>query len=406
VSKQTSYLVYGSVLEDGSAVSESKKYKDAENVGTTIINFYQLQELLRQKLKNNNLDLLNAKLCNKSNDNKSETKPTTQVNNLSGRIYTKEQPQGNNTNNNIKNIKNDKMAVNNSPTENEVNLWTTKYAPSAMKDIIGNQTIIHKLSAWLEDWEDVVINGNKKDVANSFAKGRVENPNARACLISGDPGIGKTTTVRLIAQEKGYRTFELNASDQRNKGIINMGVGYLMDSKTLGFGEQKVEIMEKNLIIMDEIDGMGGNEDRGGVSALIQIIKNTKMPIICICNDRQSSKLKTLTNHCYDLRFNKPDKRNVVQMLLKICEAEKLPAESNALEYLVESVNNDIRQSINFLELWARNNKSLKFFDIQKGYAKFSKDSLGMMSNFEAAGKFLNKQVVKILFKLVQKIFL
>jgi DNA polymerase III delta prime subunit len=80
-------------------------------------------------------------------------------------------------------------------------------------------------------WEDVVINGNKKYVANSFAKGRVENPNANCLFNFSDPGIGKTTTLRLIVQEKKYRTFELNASDQRNKGIINMGVGYLMDSK-------------------------------------------------------------------------------------------------------------------------------------------------------------------------------
>jgi replication factor C subunit 1 len=394
VSKKTSHLVHGSVLEDGRPCDESKKYKDAVKLGTTIFNFDELQDLLREKLKDENLDLLNMESYTKPKDDKVDGKPAKA--NLEGKSYLKKKPQTNNNtnnNNNVNNIEIDKPQDNGS-AENEVNLWTTKYAPSDMSDIIGNQGVINKLSTWLDDWEDVVINDNKKDVSSSFKKGRVENPNARACLISGDPGIGKTTAVRLIAQDKGYRTFELNASDQRNKGVINKGVGYLMDSRTLGGGDQKGEILDKNLIIMDEIDGMGGNEDRGGVAALIQIIKNTKTPIICICNDRQSQKLKTLANHCYDLRFNKPDKRQVVQLLLRICDKENLPAESNALEYLVESVNNDIRQSINFLELWARRNRSLKFFDVQKGYGKFSKDSLGMMSNFEAAGKFLNKSVV------------
>ena len=53
---------------------------------------------------------------------------------------------------------------------------------------------------------------------------------------------------------------------------------------------------------MDECDGVGMG-DRGGMQALIQIIKDTKSPIICICNDRQSAKVKSLANYCYDLKF-------------------------------------------------------------------------------------------------------
>ena len=37
---------------------------------------------------------------------------------------------------------------------------------------------------------------------------------------------------------------------------------------------------------MDEVDGMSGSGDRGGISELIRQIKTTKQPIICICNDR------------------------------------------------------------------------------------------------------------------------
>jgi replication factor C subunit 1 len=41
---------------------------------------------------------------------------------------------------------------------------------------------------------------------------------------------------------------------------------------------------------MDEVDGVGAG-DRGGIAALIQVVKNTKTPIICICNDRMNRKL-------------------------------------------------------------------------------------------------------------------
>ncbi len=57
---------------------------------------------------------------------------------------------------------------------------------------------------------------------------------------------------------------------------------------------------------MDEVDGMAGNEDRGGVAELIQLIKSSKIPVICMCNDRNHPKIRSLANHCFDLRFQRP----------------------------------------------------------------------------------------------------
>ena len=63
---------------------------------------------------------------------------------------------------------------------------------------------------------------------------------------------------------------------------------------------------EKHCVIMDEVDGMAGNEDRGGLQELVQLIKSTAIPVICICNDRNSIKMRTLANYCFDLRFQRP----------------------------------------------------------------------------------------------------
>lgn len=57
---------------------------------------------------------------------------------------------------------------------------------------------------------------------------------------------------------------------------------------------------------MDEVDGMAGNEDRGGLQELVQLIKTSRIPIICICNDRNSPKMRTLAGYCFDLRFQRP----------------------------------------------------------------------------------------------------
>lgn len=65
-------------------------------------------------------------------------------------------------------------------------------------------------------------------------------------------------------------------------------------------------VSNKRVLLMDEVDGMAGNEDRGGMQELINLIKQTKIPIICMCNDRNHQKIRSLANYCYDLRFTKP----------------------------------------------------------------------------------------------------
>jgi replication factor C subunit 1 len=142
---------------------------------------------------------------------------------------------------------------------------------------------------------------------------------------------------------------------------------------------------------MDEVDGMSGNEDRGGIAAIIDIIKKTKTPIICIANDRQSPKLKTLANYCYDLKFVHPDKRTIALRLAEICQKENVQYEINALEYLCEICGNDIRQIMNYIELWTRTHKSIKYKDLTGGDQKIQgKDEVVMLKNFDAAKELLS----------------
>lgn len=72
--------------------------------------------------------------------------------------------------------------------------------------------------------------------------------------------------------------------------------------------------IHKSLIIMDEVDGMSSG-DRGGIAAIIDMIKKTKVPIICICNDRQSMKIRSLAAHCNDIKFHKPNRPFIVKRL-------------------------------------------------------------------------------------------
>lgn len=82
---------------------------------------------------------------------------------------------------------------------------------------------------------------------------------------------------------------------------------------------------------MDEIDGCGSS-DRGGIGALIKVIKSTRMPIVCIANDHSSRKIVSLLNSCYDLKFQKPSANDIVRRLGMIAKAEGLRIELTALE--------------------------------------------------------------------------
>ena len=272
------------MLEDGRKVETGNKYKKAQELHTEILYEAALEELLQKATKNTNLTLARALsiLSGQANEKPTKKEETRKI----------ERPK----------------VISDSK---EHDLWVDKYAPESIGDIIGNATVA-KLAEWLKDWEKVVIQGEKKHIQfrPGMNKENIPNPNARACLLSGPPGIGKSTAAKLVAREYDYEPLETNASDQRNKKIIDQLLSDAVGTESItaftqGEKDEKIKIGKKTVIIMDEVDGVSGNSDRGGVQALIKIIKSTKVPIICICNDRQSTKVRSLAGHCYDLRFIK-----------------------------------------------------------------------------------------------------
>lgn len=172
---------------------------------------------------------------------------------------------------------------------------------------------------------------------------------------SGPPGVGKTTTAQLVCEHLGYDTIEFNASDTRSKKLLQVEVGELLKNKTLHgyFNGRNTSLTEKQVLVMDEVDGMAGNEDRGGMQELIGLIKSTSVPIICMCNDRNHPKIRSLVNYCFDLRFGRPQIAQIKGAIMSILFKEKVKIPPATVEEIIQATNNDVRQTLNSISLLA-----------------------------------------------------
>ena len=244
--------------------------------------------------------------------------------------------------------------------EGEVELWY-KYKPSNCKFILGQQgdkSNMNKLKMWLQCWNKNNLNLNgKKGAPKPAARGSASDNGAwaKCSLLSGPPGVGKTTTAYLVCKELGYDVVEMNASDTRSKKMLGESVSDTLDTTSLasmmGKGNENNAVTSKRVLLMDEVDGMAGNEDRGGVAELINLIKNSKVPVICMCNDRNHQKIRSLANHCFDLRFSRPRVEQIKASMMSVCFKEKIQIKPDALTELIIGCGQDVRQVLHHLSM-------------------------------------------------------
>ena len=216
-------------------------------------------------------------------------------------------------------------------------LWTDKYRPQTLEEVVGNKKEIKIIQDWVNNW-------------------KAGNPQ-KPLLLVGPPGIGKTTLAQIIAKEFS-EYIELNASDKRSQDVIKNTIGESSSSRSL-FGD------EYKLLILDEVDGIHGTNDRGGVRAIGEIIKNSQHPMILIANDFYSKRLSSIKTKCDVLKMKKSRWNSISALLRKIAEKEGVEANPQALKEIAVKSQGDVRSAINTLQALSDHEKALEVKDVE-----------------------------------------
>ncbi|KIY50839.1 P-loop containing nucleoside triphosphate hydrolase protein [Fistulina hepatica ATCC 64428] len=240
-------------------------------------------------------------------------------------------------------------------------LWVDKYRPSRFTELIGNERVAREALAWVKQWDWCVFGRStgKKRARNGAADENTDEyrrPPQKLLLLSGPPGLGKTTLAHVVARHAGYEVMEINASDVRSGHDVEDRIRPVLESGSAVGSSKPV------LLVIDEIDGATGAADNVSGAALRKKNKDSSRPllrpVICICNDQNASSLARLRPHAFHVRFTRPADIVVLKRLRDVCQVERLQTDSHALSTLVSVARGDLRGCLNTLQfIKSRNGK-------------------------------------------------
>lgn len=209
-----------------------------------------------------------------------------------------------------------------------------KYSPKKVADIVGQNSALMQIIEFLDNFK---------------AQKR------KSMIIHGPTGVGKSCAVYTIAKELDYDIVELNASDLRNKEVIETMISTASKTGSL-FGKRK-------MIFIDEAESFA-SKDRGGITALLKIVKETKIPVVFIVFDIWNQKIRSLKSCSVDVEFKKVHYASINKLLRQILDSEKISYDPAVTEFISKSAGGDVRSAINDLDTISAGKKSLGTEDL------------------------------------------
>ena len=226
-------------------------------------------------------------------------------------------------------------------------MWSEKYRPQDLTDLIGNEDARKFFVEWFGKWKI----------------------GTKPLLLVGPPGIGKTTLANIAGKNFGYDMISLNASDVRNKKNIQEILEPVLGNQT---------VLGKPMIFVDEVDGVHGRSDYGGVEALINILKEPTIPIILAANNDSSDKMKKIKKTVKTISLRPLPPRLLRLYLNMVLAKENVHINSGRLINLISESNGDIRSMLNSAQALVTGfepltEKTFESLDVEEGINAFYK---------------------------------
>jgi replication factor C large subunit len=238
-------------------------------------------------------------------------------------------------------------------------MWSELYRPMKVQQMVGNEGARLAAIKWLSGWVD----------------------GSRPLLLIGPPGIGKTTLVHTLSQQFNYDLIELNASDNRNKIGIETRIMPMFRNAGL-FGR-------KLLLFLDEVDGLSGREDTGGIDSLITIMKEPTIPVIMAANTK-NTKIKDLAKICKVIELNSIPPRLLMIFLDNVLKEENKQLSLDDKVSVVNNSKGDIRSMLNNAQSKCAGYNSTRGDTFEIDIAE-AINGYFSMSEFEEAKNFLSQ---------------
>jgi replication factor C large subunit len=215
--------------------------------------------------------------------------------------------------------------------------WAEKYRPKTLGDFVGNKKAVKQLLDWLDSWT-------------------TDPPKKKAAFLYGPPGVGKTSVIEILAHKYDYDFIILDASNWRTKGALE---------KILGLASKQRPLFHSSrLFVLDELEGMSGTSDRGGIRAVTTLINKSNFPTILIANDIWNPKFSSLRNKCTAIQFRRVPTRSIAVYLRKISKSEELQIDEKTLTALAKRAHGDLRSAITDFQALSQGRASLEENDI------------------------------------------
>ena len=174
--------------------------------------------------------------------------------------------------------------------------------------------------------------------------------------------------MHAVASELNYEIIEINASDFRNAQSINAIVGSASSQLSL-FATGKV-------ILVDEVDGVSGKKDRGGIAALSKLLSKSAFPIVMTANDPWDKKFSGLRKVSEMIQFKPLGSEAVHSVLKGICMKENVAADPDALRSMAGRAGGDLRAAINDLQILAGSTGKLGLKEVEELSDRNRKESM------------------------------